>query len=185
MEQKATKYSETHTLAKCFYMFAFTVCYVSNCSVGERFLHWIFAWCLVFFLSWMSKFSLYYCLAHTHLQLLNHRKILQKWGNVGTINKWSACRSDVFMRILSWFISSHRTVPPHDQFRSIWKLFSLFWFLLHVKVLIMKLLRETMVVWAWACCCSGVSPCSSVSCFLFTWAGSAQVLADEFPPKIV
>lgn len=142
MQQEAVKHLKTqHAHKNVSTRLCFTVWGVSKCSVGGKFSQSSFAWSLVFFLSWMTKFSLYCCLAHTHLQLLNHRKILQKWGNVDAINKLSACRTDVFLWGQLWFINT-------DQFRSMFRAVFSLWIFTTCRSVCCR------AVTVWACCCS-------------------------------
>lgn len=125
MQQKATKHCRTQGAQKMF----LHVCVLPiNCwllnwllmfqtvqlekGFSSEVLHEV--WCF-FYRGWVS-FLCIVVVWHTHLQLLNHRKVHQKWGNVGMINKFYVCMSDVVSMWIKWgFINSPHTL---DQFRS-------------------------------------------------------------------
>lgn len=85
------------------------VCDVSNGSVGERFFQWSFAWSLVFFLSWMSKFSLYCCCLTPTSAVTQPQKNTAKMGKCGH-DKQMTCMYEFSCELNHDFISSHRTL---------------------------------------------------------------------------
>lgn len=80
MQQKAAKHSKTQHTQDVSTIYSLWC--LRTVQLEKSFSSKSFAWRLVFFLSWMSKFSLYCCLAHTSA-VTQPKKNTEKMGKCG------------------------------------------------------------------------------------------------------